>query len=370
MGFRVNQSTIPSFNTENSIITNMVNNTILFCQSFNTERRNFVVVDESGLIGNGNNTSVQTAFNNGWIVDFPNTTAVGYKEKYIFAFTGADYADNPGGVYNSVGFTISKYMLRNKGKFLITKNGLTLPDTDWDFYDVDNLSHKSAIMDSDIYSTSIVLNSNPANTDLFIIEYTEEISLGASYNIKLYRTNSNETLKATMIPKSLHYLNTFNCYNRVSNGLDDYTWNITYTNINNPAQEWVLNKRYPERFRISEFPRGFDLSTAGLELEVYETSRNWNREGDSGTRTLSNSNNTRIVYRTTNNDIHLDNFRGQSSGTRNIGTYKFRFRYINDNTFSQFFNTSIKIKQFPVLETDQSLSLSNCVGYCKIARIV
>jgi hypothetical protein len=173
-----------------------------------------------------------------------------------------------------------------------------------------------------------------------------------------------------MIPKSLHHANSYHCYNRVSTKANEYTWNITYTCIDDPAREYIIEKRYPERFRVSEFPRGFDFSSIGLELEVYETSRNWNREGQSGTRTLSNSSNTRIVLRSSINDISLSNFRGQSNGTRNVGSYIFRFRHINDNTFSQFFNTKIKIKEFPVLETDSSLSLNNCVGYYKIARIV
>ena len=68
MANRVNQSTIPSFNDETSYISPMLNNTILFCEDFNGARHNFIVVDETSLVASGWTTTVQTAYDNQWIV--------------------------------------------------------------------------------------------------------------------------------------------------------------------------------------------------------------------------------------------------------------------------------------------------------------
>ena len=66
-------STIPSFRNESSEIRAMRNNTILTCDDYNGEKRNFIVVDEANLRTHSG-TDVETSYNNHWIVDFPAKT--------------------------------------------------------------------------------------------------------------------------------------------------------------------------------------------------------------------------------------------------------------------------------------------------------
>jgi hypothetical protein len=152
--------------------------------------------------------------------------------------------------------------------------------------------------------------------------------------------------------------------------IDDYTWDITYTDMYDDTRNFVVEKRFPDRVRIADLPRGFDLSVMNLEIEVYKMEKSWNAGGVASLSTQSNRKNTRLVHRTTINDISFDVFVGSQSGKRNVGTYMFRLRNTVTNQFSNFFGTKMKIKEFPVCQTNAALSLNDCVGYFKSTHLV
>ena len=118
MGTRVNQTTIPSFRTHKSYIGYMANNVILFCEDYIGERRNFIVVDSLSITADGNDTSVETAYINGWIIDFPNVPDK--RRAYKWSFPHTDIKFNK--------YHLHQDVLRDKLKFEITVDGVAFTD--------------------------------------------------------------------------------------------------------------------------------------------------------------------------------------------------------------------------------------------------
>jgi len=145
-----------------------------------------------------------------------------------------------------------------------------------------------------------------------------------------------------------------------------------------PTDQVTIEKRYPNILRLAEFPFGFDLSILNLEIEVYKMEKNYNPGGGyfigsnakKNMQTASRGKDTRMVFKTHYNDIRLHNFRA-TKGTKNSdGIYMIRLRDTVSGFYSDFFDTKISIRNFPVCETNASLSLNNCVGYYQVTRLV
>jgi len=347
----LSQSTIPTFNTESSTRLNgLINNQILFCLNYLGQRRNFITVDEVSI--NNKNIDVQTAYNNKWIVDFPKADG----DKYIFAFTGADYN------INQDGFSTGKYFVRDKGRFVISKNGINLSATDWDFGPIANGPHPSANHLSRIFK----MNTAPAAGDVYVFEYTEFVYLGAEYNIKMYRTD-NQRLRATQITKSISDPNTgFNGYLTNASNITSDNPILTYTNFNGSGSTLTTEKLYPTHVRIAEFEEGFDLSTLDLELQLYRTGTSKTSKGDTTSRSYGAG--LTLLGTSTTNSIRIDNM--GSVVDQKSKTIMFRLFNVVTGEYSKFFNTKLSIRHFPVNLTDASLSLNNNVGFYHNYKLV
>ncbi len=285
---------------------------------------------------------------------------------YKFSFLGSDTGDTA--PYIADGFSTGRFMLRDKSKYNIYKNGTLLALSEWDFLDPINMRNP-APQGLPEYQATIIINNAYLPTDVFLVEYTETIDPQSDFRIKLFRQDG-QVLRPYMIPKSTRIDDT-PMYNETTTIINPYTIDVTYRDMYS-ATTATKAKRFPDSFRLSEFPVGFDMSILNLEIEVYKTEKSWNTGNNkSGTmRTQSASKNTRLVYRTQINSIQFDDFIGTKSGEKNTGIYKIRLRDTGTNVFSEFLETSISLREFPVCQTNSSVSVSDCVGYYKSARLI
>ena len=357
MANRVNQSTIPSFNTEASFISPMKNGTVLFCESFNTERKNFIVVDQASIIADSiafGETTVQKAYDNGWITEFGTSTDY-VTEKYVYAFTGADYNNN------QHYFSCGKLFRQDKSKFVITKNGTTLNNSEWNFGTVG----ASWWQFNSTHFSTFQMTTAPVASDVYIITYTEEIYLGDDYRIKLFSEYSDD-LRNTKITKTFHSRNWSGgahgwCADISQSG--NNAFEVTYKNFADESDEILIEKVYPTGFRLAEFEQDFDFSTVDLVLEVYRNTTP-NPTGTIRTRSEGGSSNLEMLVTTNNIDINDINQKKQQ------GVYSFRFYNTATRQYSRFFKNKVSIKAKPLIQTDSSLSLEFNRGYFYRAMIV
>jgi len=286
---------------------------------------------------------------------------------YRYAFLGSDTGDTA--PYKDKGFSTGRFMVRDKTKYKVFQNGTELSVTDWDFLDPVDMRNP-APQGLPEYQATIIINAAYLPADEFIVEYTETIDPQTDFQIKLFRSDG-QALRPYMIPKSVRIDDT-PMYNETTNIINPYTVDVTYRDMYS-ATTSTKQKRFPDSFRLSEFPTGFDMSILNLVIEVYKTEKSWNTAGDNvsgGTRTQSVGKNTRLVYTSSINSINFDSFVGTKSGQKNVGIYKVRLRNTVTNVFSGFLTTSISLREFPVCQTNSSVSVSDCVGYYKSARLI
>ncbi len=281
---------------------------------------------------------------------------------YQFSFNGSDMG---GTKYKNRGFSTGRFMLRDKSKYTITKNGVLMGAVDWDFLDPIDMSAPNP-QGLPTYQATIIINTAYVPADVFVVEYSEEVAPLADYQIKLYRTDS-VPLRAYMIPKSCR-INDQPVYNLSTTIINQYSVDVTYKEMYS-STTYTKEKRYPDAFRLSEFPRGFDLSTLNLVIEVYKTEKTQNYQGENSMRTLSSGKNTRLVYTTSTNHVSFGAGSGTKSGSNNIGIYKVRLRNTITGVVTDFLETKLELRSFPVCETNASLSANNCVGYYKVMRL-
>jgi len=341
MANRVNQSTIPSFNTETSLISPMLNRTILFCEDFNSERRNFIVVDETSLVASGGSTTVQTAYDNLWIVDFPKDEAtLGRIDDYIFGFNGGDYNSN------QEGFQTGKLFIKDKTLFKVYKNGVLLTAADWGFNNVASFMFPAS------RSQSFTVVVAPLPADVYIFHYQETVTLGSDYKIKL--TSTEGYLKSAKTTKTLHVSGWGNGWCKWISQTGFNEFDVEYILFSDPSDSRTVTKRYPNHFRLAEWEDGFDFSTLNLELEIYRSKSRRSRGA------ISRSGGGEILTKiTTTNSVNLASLGDEHSYS---GVYRFRFRNTLDNTYSDFFDTKLVVKKSPLVVTDPSLSASQIIG--------
>jgi len=341
MANRVNQSTIPSFNNETSQISPMLNRTILFCENFNGERHNFIVVDETSLVAAGGNTTVQTAYDNLWIVEFPETEdTIGRIDDYVFGFNGVDYN------LHQEGFQTGKLFIKDKTLFKVYKNGVQLTPADWGFNNVSSAMFPA----SRSQSFSMVVAPLPA--DVYIFHYQETVTLGGDYKIKLTSTEGN--LRAAKITKTAHISGWGDGWCKWISQTGFNEFDVEYSLFSDPTVSHDVTKRYPNHFRLAEWEDGFDFSTLNLELEIYRSKSRRSRGAIS--RSGGGEILTKIV---TKNSVNLASLGDEHSYS---GVYHFRFRNTLDNTYSDFFSAKLVVKKSPLVVTDPSLSASQIIG--------
>ena len=356
----ISQSTIPTyFDKTSSKLNGLSNNQILICNNYNGDRKNLIVVNEAAI--DADTYDVETCYDNGWIVDFP-TVAKGYREIYKIVLTGADYD------VNQAGISVGKMLVRDKDKFTVKINGVVLDESHWDFL---IFSGNNYIASPTTRTSSIILDSATAGglvaTDLIEVEYIEDITLGGDYNLKLYRSDGVPP-RPYMIPKSA-VIDGRGCYLHGATIIDRWSVDIAYARMDGVGT-YNIEKRQCDLFRIAEFATGMDLSPFGLRIEVYKMQGGANSDGWAWS-TRSAGRNMKLVYSTTINQISFLNFTGNGPSNNKLsGVYAVRVIDESTGGVSPILQTKISIRSFPVIETNESLSKNNCVGYYYTSKFV
>ena len=353
---RVNQSTVPTFINENSYITPMENNTILFCQSFNTERKNFIVVDYNAILAdvqaNGSCT-VQKAFTNGWITEFPNNTDNKRKYKWTFPHTDIKFDK----------YHLHQDVLRDKTKFQIFVNGT--PFTDFTFVAVgSNYSRKYQAALSNFYTTHIYFDNGYPSGEFEIIYY-EDIDYTYTYNLRLFRSDG-KFARNKGIPLTITD-NNANHYYLDKAAINNYSdCNVIYKDFTGVTSDILVDKLFTDKIMCKQFEKGFDFGTQNTFIEVYALDdKNSNADGTSNWDS-SDAKHTRpiLLYNFTRND--------QDILKKPFGPGKYVFRLFNGDTgiYSDYFEEYLQIKPFKVFSTDNTVSHKKYEGVVYSSRIL
>jgi len=352
------QSSIPTFATKASMRLNgLENNQILFCLDYDGERRNFITVDADSIIDP--TTDVQEAFSNGWIVDFPNVQADKIERKYKFQMNTPEYNNN------AQYFSFGKYFLLNdKSKMKVWQNGTELDETGWDYVQTNQDGHPGY----NLYSKMIQINGLMGASDVFDFEYTEVVSYGDNYSLKLYSSTAPVGKLRPAMPTKTFHTESWGAHGYLSNATmnTSFDWTLTYTNFDDPSDTQIIEKTWGDRVRIADFPAGLN-PIGDFELEVYKSSRGITNNAINK-QTRSNGA-TGLIFMDSRkeNEVKLDSYGGNRS--QFSGKYYFRLRNITTNEYSEFFNVHVNVKQIPVCKTDSGLALNECIGYMYTSKV-
>jgi len=350
---RVHQSTIPTFNNETSKISSLVDNTILFCQDFNSSRKNFIVVDETALRNNNVNfgtTTVQLAYDNGWIEEFPNVQSTN-RIYYKWTIKGSDI--------NAFGnYCLYQDVLNDKTKFALFENGL--PFGDWD------LLQRRDVKNSTAYASHIDFNNGHDTTATYEIHYWEDIKEDSDFSLSLYREASLPA-KNTCIPLTIRDQHAVAYYLDEVQALNYQYARVIYKDFAGIEDDIKIDKTYSDRVIIKQFPFNVDLTTSEYDcnIEVWTGDRN-----GIGDRRPGHGNDYSSGKRYKGTSIIIDEVQNNRLYILALGTgkYKFRIRF-NDNTFSNWIEDILDIRKYNLWSTDATVSQKNYEGFVYFPKI-
>ena len=348
MGNRVNQSTVPTFNYENSLISNMDNNTILFCDSFNGDRKNFIVVDKAAIVANGA-TTVETAYDNGWIKDFFG----GAKNRNYYKWT------LKGGDINSFdNFCLYQDVINDPSKFYVTEDGAP-------FYDWALLSRREMKDFNSDYVSHIWFNNGHDSNAIYEIHYWEDIAEVNSYSLELYRTSGiarNRNIVKTISDQhgSLYYLD-----DAVVN--DEFSVDCTYKDFDGTVPDITIEKTFSDKVYAKQISYQLPVTegtTPGF-LEVWTADRNFigsRKDGSGNDYSTSNrfASSSIIIKSTDVNEVNIYDI--------GPGVFKFRIKF-DDGTVSNWFDNILEVKKYNVFSTDITVSSKNYRGFVYFSKV-
>jgi len=342
-------SGIPTFRDETSTISSMLNNTILMCNNYNSEKRNFIVVDEVS-IRNNFGADVETAYNNHWIVDFPKKTEKERIYRWTFPSTDINHWDN---------YCLHQDVLKDSSKFNITVDGVFFDD----FNFVDRRKYSNDGNNLGQYYTQHLLFDNGYPSGLFEVTYTETIE-DINYDI-LTRADDNSFKRNKGIPLTIsdqsnhhYYLDTANVYNH--NIVD-----CVYTDFADPTNHTIIEKGFSTHFAVRQYPYNYDFSTDDLLLECYKidhTSTNKPISSSGFDRGSSGTTFPILKFAMNTNSKPLEEF--------GVGVYNFRFFNTVTHKYSNWFHSKLSVRQYHVWTTDPTVSNKNYAGWVFRAKTI
>ncbi len=342
-------SGIPTFRDETSTISSMFNNTILTCDNYNSEKRNFIVVDEVGIRDHFG-SSVETAYNNHWITDFPSKTEKQRIYRWTFPHTDINHWDN---------YCLHQDVLKDSSKFNITVDGVFFDD--FSFVDRREYAHDGNNLEQ--YYTQHLLFDNGYPTGQFEVTYTETIE-DINYDIltrlddDAFARNKAVTLTITDNNNNSYFLDTASVYDH--NSVD-----CVYTDFSNSTIHRNITKGFSTHFAVRQYKYKYDFTADNLLLECYK-----------------------IDQGSTNKPVNANNFDRGSSGTTfpilkfamqtnskyieefGVGVYNFRFFNTVTHKYSNWFHSKLSVRQHHIWTTDATVSNKNYAGWVFRAKTI
>jgi len=345
MGNRVNQSTVPTYIDESSLSSPMDNNTILFCESYGGVRKNLIVVDSSALLSEINSTgncTIQTAYANSWIVDFPissNTSRNYYKWELDVSEINA---------FNN--FCLYQDVLDDTSKFFITEDGA--PFSNW------NLLNRRMHGAGSIYASHIGFLSTGGTK--YVIHYWEDINEANTFSLRLNSNHATLPPRNKGIPLTISDRFGILYYLRDSTVNNKFHVKCTYTDFNGVEPDRIIDKTFSNMLSIKQYGLGEDLTAVSKPCFIEA----WSSKGGTvGERSTSNndyaSSRSRrgqsiIVQNRNSNNFYLESMKP--------GYYKFRIRFA-DNTYSKWIEDKLEVRKTNVWDTDITVSNKNYKGF-------
>ncbi len=329
-------SSLPTFRNELSTISSMLNNTILVCDSFNNERRNFIVVDEVS-IRNNFGASVQTAYDNKWIIDFGASTK---QLKYVWHFSTDDI-----NVFDNI--CLRQDILKIKDNVKVIVNGTEIPQANWDFFDYRRY-YMSSFGD---YCQHILFNSVPAGGQTLDIEYYEDIQNDQNYRLSMKRADGLSVVNKK-IPLTTSDQFSDQWYLDSMTISDKFTGAAHYINFDGSGSTLDVDKNFSTHLYVVQFPYEykFDIEQ-NMVLEMWKTTDR-KSGGDFGRYNGWNSNySNMLLYREFGNntiDFYGDNIK--------TGIYQFRMRNTVTNEVSEWFDNKLSLNPIKIFTTDITVS--------------
>lgn len=336
----VNHSSIPTFATESSTINQLRNGTILFCDNYNGERKNFIVVDENSLRTNFPST-VETAFTNGWIEEFGKGggTGVNYYRWDI----------NTDDINTFQNICLYKDFLKDRSKFKVFIGGN--PFDDWGFYD--RREYRDGA--ENFYTQHLDFsNGYPASQPLIII-YREDIEQEASdYTMMLYRSDSNAVRN-----RNIHMTVTDSSSNHyylsgASLDYENYTATLTYTDFSDGNHTNTFTNYYPDILYCEQFPINANIAPKYIEIHGrYRRATKQDPKWDKREKGFP------ILLRM----LNTNSFDLKSEKPFRTGEFIFRIFDSSTNTYSKWMTTKYRGRKLSVYTTDATLSIRDYKGF-------
>jgi len=349
MGNRVNQSTVPTFNDDTSIISNMDNATILFCDSFSGNRRNFIVVDKASIVANGD-TTVDTAYTNGWIEDFPGNSKNRRYYKWVIDGSDVNVFDN---------FCLYQDVLNDVTKFYMTENGT--PFSDW------NLMQRRQIKGGGEgkYASHLEFNNGYDNTATYELHYWEDINEVNAYSLNMNREGGG-IARNRLIPTTMKDQSGVGYYLSDAVVSDRFNTKCTYKDFLSVAADLIIDKRFSDNISIKQFEYGYDMagSSTPCSFEIWTGDRN--KVGARRENVGNDYSDKR--FGSTSMLVHSSHFNSYSIDSLGPGVYKFRIRYV-DGTYSNWLEDSLEIRKLNVFSTDITVSSKKYEGLVYLSKI-